>query len=103
MTRSGGDVAFAFRRAHTHADDSISAGQKLCHFGLQEEMEVRQPLRFLGKEIQKFPLRHQDHVFAARRQLREVADDEAVLADFGGDCFDLVMRTRKQPCSRPSP
>jgi hypothetical protein len=66
-------------------------------------MEVRQPLRFLGKEIQKFPLRHQDHVLAARRQLCEVADDEAVLADFGGDCFDLVMRTRKQAVQQAEP
>ena len=52
----GGDVAFAVRRAHAHADDAAAAGQELRDLRFHEEMERRKLPRFAGNENRETPI-----------------------------------------------
>src|SRR6185437_7780276 len=48
--------------------------------------------RPLGEEIEEVPLRHQRDELATRRQMREIADDDALVADLALDLRQLVVR-----------
>src|SRR4029077_10040280 len=91
-----GDVSRTIGCADANTDYAPRTRQKFDDFGFHEEMEGRQFLRFAGDEVEKLPLRHENHEFAARRQLREVADSEAVLAELGGDFVHFVVRTGEE-------
>ena len=94
---STGSLAFIVRRLDPHAHDATPAGEKLGDFGFHEEMEGRKLFRLLGYEIQKIPLRHQHHEVAARAKLREIAGDEAVVADLDADLAHFVVWAREEP------
>jgi hypothetical protein len=47
------------------------------------------------------PLRHEGDEFAARRQMREISDDDALIADLPGDLAQLVMGPRQEGLEQP--
>ena len=48
---------------------------------LHPEMEARIAARLVGEKIQKVPLRHQRDETAMGRQMREIGNDDALVAD----------------------
>ena len=60
--------------------------------GLHLELEARIAARLLGEEIEEVPLRHQGDEAALRRQMREIGDHDALVADLAGQLAHLLMR-----------
>ena len=56
------------------------------------EMKARVAARLLGEEIEKVPLRHQGDEAAMRRQMREVCNDDPLVADQTRKLAHLLVR-----------
>ena len=77
-------------------DDAPALGEQLGDLGLHHQTERSEASRLAAEEIEEVPLRHQRDELAARRQVREVADVEALLADLDGDLAHLVVRAGEE-------
>src|SRR5262249_38520016 len=69
--------------------------------GAHVQIEVRIALAPLGQEVEEVPLRHQGDEFAVGRQMREVGDLHASVADDAGEMFDLLMRQLEELVQQP--
>jgi hypothetical protein len=55
----------------------------------------------LGEKIEEFPLRHEGNETAARRQMREIGERDALLADLTGELAHLLMRPLEKGIEQP--
>src|SRR5262249_28051752 len=74
------------------ADGALAIASQIRCLSAHHQTEFRIALAGGGEEIQEVPLRHQRDELAARRQVGEVADPEALVAELALDVLDLLVR-----------
>ena len=77
--RMNGERAFVGHAVQT--DDAPAFLDQAGGLGAQEKPKLRISLALLRQEIEKIPLRHEDHIGVAQRQFGEVRRGYAVVAD----------------------
>ena len=68
----------AFFGLALHADDAPAFLDQARGLGAHEEPKLRISLAPLRQEIEKIPLRHEDHIGVAHRQMGEVRRGNAI-------------------------
>jgi hypothetical protein len=77
---------------------------RLCqrgHLCLHDHCQRRELSAFLGEEIEKIPLRHDGDIPARGRNVPEVCDPVAALADRGGDIANFRVRQLQEFFQQP--
>ena len=88
----GAHLERAVRHFRAHAGHRAPVLDQVGDLGLHHQPEVRVGLRLVGEEVEEVPLRHEGDEVAARRQMREIGEHHAVLADLPDELAQLLMR-----------
>ena len=92
----GPDLQRPFRRLGMQAEHAAMLGDEIGDARAHPEMKARIAARLLGEKIQKVPLRHQGDEAAMRRQMREIGNDHALIADQRRKLAQLLMRALEE-------
>jgi hypothetical protein len=74
-------LKFTVRGLRLDTDNAPVLFDQARRFGLHPQVECPIALAAIRKKIEKVPLRHQRNEFATNRQMVEMTDHDAVLAD----------------------
>src|SRR5262249_20843691 len=66
-----------------------------------QQSEGRALFPVLGQKVEKVPLRHERNELAACREMREVSDFEALVADLGGYLVHFLVRPFQELVEKP--
>ncbi len=88
----GADLLGGTIHRGAHADHPAALFDQLLGLGMHQEREARIVLAVRRQEVEEIPLRHHRDIATAHRQMGEVGDLHAPIAELAGEARDLVMR-----------
>ena len=92
----GPDLERPVRRLGLKAEHTAILHEEVGDARAHLEVKARIAARLLGEEIEKVPLRHQSDEAAMRRQMREIGEGHALVADLTRERAHLLMRALEE-------
>ena len=97
----GANVERAVRRLGADPDDASALFDEVGDFRVHPQVEGRVAFAPFSQEIQKIPLRHHGDEFALRRDVAEIRQLKALVADLTDQRLDLLMRQLEKRINQP--